>query len=204
VRAQLGPLGPDEELIDARSFERIYAGLGTEGAWARLEDAPCLPDAAPAEVEIPATPEAHGHRAVDLAHRFASAAAFFLVSAGGLQPVCGDGLVRARTGLLFSTERWSPFASAIESAKAIRGAPGQDALTQRVLRLLGRRGVREIALVPIVLRGRTLALLVADNGPERLPDFSFAGLCQIGARLAQEWPSLPDAGGRRRPSGGLL
>jgi hypothetical protein len=201
VRSQLGPLGPNEELIDARSFERIYAGTGTGVAWERLQESPCLPEAEPAvappEVEVEATPDARGRHAVELAHCFASAAAFFLVRGGGLQPVCGDGLVRARTGLLFSTESWSPFAAAIESGKAIRGAPGQDALTQRVLRLLGRQVVRELAVVPIVLRGRTQALLVADNGPERLSDFSFAGLREIGARLAREWPILSDAGWRR-------
>jgi hypothetical protein len=198
VRSQLGPLGPNEELIDARSFERIYAGAGTGRAWERLDESR-PPEAEPAvalpEVEVPATPDARGRHAVELAHRFASAAAFFLVRGGGLQPVCGDGLVRARTGLLFSTERWSPFAAAIESGKAIRGAPGQDALTQRVLRLLEREVVRELAVVPIVLRGRTQALLVADNGPERLPDFSFAGLRRIGACLAREWSSLSDGVG---------
>lgn len=66
-------------------------------------------------------------------------------------------------------------------------AGGLDA---RILRALGREHAQEIAVLPVVLGGRVVNLLYADNGPEALGDASIAALSSICTRVGAAYERL--------------
>ena len=209
----LTPLRPGEELIDVPSFEWIYSGAGaTRSGIAQAQAQATAADAAreaarralppelpktpaparkPAPVARPAGRSADdtlvrlGVRAISVAHRYAANAAFLVVRPGGVQLLAADGLDGPRAGLLQSTERWSAFAVAVESGKALRGAPKRDAVARRVFQLLGRPDVREMGLFPALYKDRVVALLCVDHGSRRISDASFDALRALAVRIGE-------------------
>jgi hypothetical protein len=104
--------------------------------------------------------------------------------------VGGAGVAGAGPRICFRASDRSVFATVVDSGEAFRGAPPVGAREARVLHQLGRDGVREIALLPVVLHGRTVGLLHADNGPEVIGDASYAALEAIARRVTRAFARL--------------
>jgi hypothetical protein len=204
VSHELCPLGPAEELIDAESFHRLYTALlarkprrhparrsepsalpATPRA-ARSVSAP-HPAAAPAELELiqRLTRQDVERAAVRRARGHADSVAFFLARGGRIQATCCDPDPPRRPEPIHSIERRFPLASVLEQQQVYHGAPGGDPLTSRILRTLGREGVREIVLVPICVYGRTVAFLYADAGWKPFARASVAEFASIGSGIAR-------------------
>ena len=128
--------------------------------------------------------------AVHLARAYVSAAALLRIHRGVLQGVCGEGVENCGEQLLFPSDVTSPFAEVVASHEPVRGLPPQDGLGARILGMLGRDSVQEIAILPIVIQGRIVGLLYADNGAEALADASFAALEAVCTRIAKAYERL--------------
>jgi hypothetical protein len=158
-----------------------------------LAGPPATPAAAAAlEAEIDGcTSRTHVARlAVHLARAYAPAAALFQVHRGMVERVCSEGPSSPDGELLFPTDASRLFAQVVSSGEPYRGAPPEGGLEERILRVLGRRHLQEIALLPVTLRGRVVSLLYADNGPEALGDASFAALSSVCARVSRAYQRL--------------
>jgi hypothetical protein len=101
---------------------------------------------------------------VQRARAHAEAAALFLSRRGGIEAMCCDPAPPRLPGPIHWTERPYSLATVLERRRLWRGAPARDPLTTRILRSLGRQGVREIALVPICVHERLVGFLYADAG----------------------------------------
>lgn len=158
--------------------------------------APTRPPSAATAAALEAEIDRSAHRdhvarlAVHLARAYVSAAALLRLHRGVLHGVCGEGVKNCGEQLLFPSDVTSPFAKVIASHEAVRGLPPQDGLGARVLGMLGRDSVQEIAILPIVIQGRIAGLLYADNGAEALADTSFAALETICRRIARAYERL--------------
>lgn len=128
--------------------------------------------------------------AVHLARAYAAAVALFVVHRGLVERICSDGLASSGAGLLFPVDAPNLFGRVVASGEAFRGVPPQDALDRRIFRVLGRRQVQEIAVLPVAIRGRVASLLYADNGPEALGDASVAALTAVCARVSRAYERL--------------
>lgn len=202
----LAPLAPGEELIDAESFQRLHAGAEAPG-WRPLPIAARGPAGA-AGPSRPSDPSSATGRTVQLdfehcrsrrdverltirrARAHAPAAALFLARRGGIQAVCWDPAPPRTPGPIYWTTRPHALAAVLERLQPWRGAPAHDPLTSRILRSLGRDGVREIALVPIAVRDRLVAFLYVDGGDAPLADPAVAALRAICARVASVWERM--------------
>ena len=200
---EISPLGPGEELIDAESFQRLHTGIPEpEPGWrpVPLPERSALRSASwtPLPVRAPQPPAAAPelelvHRltrqdveriAVRRARAHADAVALFLARRGGIQATCCDPEPPRLPGPIYWTERQFALASVLERQQLYCGAPGRDPLTIRILRSLGREGVREIALVPICVYGRLVAFLYADAGRKPFAEGSVAELASICSGIA--------------------
>lgn len=124
-----------------------------------------------------------------LGRRYASALALFVVNRGmvvGLR--CeADGVKRPIESVIVPADVDSFFAPALNCGKPQRGvSPGGD-VDARVLRAMGRPQTADRLLVPVILRGRVINLLYADNGPDGLAETSAAALCSLGACIASAY-----------------
>ena len=128
--------------------------------------------------------------AVHLCRAFVPAAAYFQIRHGLAEGVCAEGAAGPVDRICFRASDRSVFAAAAEGGEPFRGAPPVGVLEARVLRQLGRDPVREMAVLPILLRGRALGLLYADNGPEVLGDASYAALQAVARRVTRAYARL--------------
>jgi hypothetical protein len=183
VNDEISPLGPGEELIDAESFERLHSGIPDQWPGG-------LP--APPEIElVDRLTRQHVERiAVQRARGHADAVAFFLAWRGRILATCCDPEPPRRPSPIRCSGRRSPLASVLEQQRPYCGAPWPEPLTNGVLRSLGREGVREIALVPIVVYARPVAFLYADAGWKALPAGSLMELSAIGSCVADVFERL--------------
>jgi hypothetical protein len=164
-----------------------------EGPSERPPRSPVSPAAAAAlEAEIDrCTSREHVARlAVHLARAYAPGAALFQVHRGVIEKICSEGPACSGEGLLFPVDTPSLFAEVAASGESFRGAPPDGALEKRVFQVLGRQHAREIAVLPIAIRGRVVSLLYADNGPEALADASVAALGAVCARVSRAYQRL--------------
>jgi len=153
---------------------------------------PSTATAAALEAEIDrSTHREHVARlAVHLARAYVSAAAVLRIHRGVIHGVCGEGVTNCGEQLLFPADSTSPFSEVLKHQEASRGLPPQHGLGARILGMLGRENVQEIAVLPIAIQGRIVGLLYADNGAEALADASFAALQAVCARLAKAYERL--------------
>jgi hypothetical protein len=185
VSRELCPLGPAEELIDAESFQRLHSLVP-------LPLRPARRAAAPPEIElVHRLTRPHVERAaVQRARVHADAVAFFLARHGRIRATCCDPEPPRRPGLIYYSEVRSGVASVLERQQVYCGPPPRDALTSRILRSLGREGVREILLVPICVYERTVAFLYADAGWKPFAAASVSALSSIGSRISSIFERL--------------
>lgn len=208
-----GRLGPGGELMDLDTFHELYSK--TDPVRRRRHRAvrlrpPRIPDIAElgarplpgptSSPEVAALLEGELSRCrsresvaqlgVQLASNYAAAVALMLVHGGMIQALSSRGMADREPSLVFPSDAPSLFADAAHSGRAFRGAPSGDALATRILRVLRREYVREIAVLPIAVRARTIALLYADNGPEPLGDASSAALSSVCRRIGDAYERL--------------
>lgn len=207
-------LAPGEELIDEGTFCEMYSRFGPEPRRRRRSARvrpPRIPDiaelggrplprlssspeaAALLEVEISRcrSREAVAALGVQLASHYAAAAALLLVHRGMIQVLSSRGMGEREPAVLFPADAASVFAQVAATGRPFRGAPGgRGPLDARILSVLGRSRAREIAVLPVSLRGRVLNLCYADNGPEPLGDASAAALSAVCLRIAQAYERL--------------
>ena len=200
---EISPLGPGEELIDAESFQRLHTGIpGPEpgwraaplagrsalrsASWAPLPRGAANPPAAPTEIELVhrLTRQDVERIAVKRARVHADAVAFFLARRGRIQATCCDPEPPRDLEPIHWTGRRFALASVLEQQQPYFGAPWRDALTSRIVRSLGREGVRQIALVPISVYGRPVAFLYADAGRKPFAARSVAELSSLCSEIA--------------------
>jgi hypothetical protein len=149
---------------------------------------PAAAAALEAEIDGCSSREHVARLAVHLARAYSPAAVLFQVHRGVVERVCGEGTSDGE--LLFPTDASRLFAEVVSSGESYRGAPPESGFENRILRVLGRRHVEEIALLPVTIRGRVVNLLYADNGPEALGEASLAALSSVCARMARAYERL--------------
>lgn len=99
--------------------------------------------------------------------RFAASCALFLVHDGLVQGVAGRGeAFRARdlSGILFPAAAGGCLSTVVQERRSYRGEPGDSGTELRFFQALGREAVAEVLLTPVVLAGRVVNVLYADNG----------------------------------------
>jgi hypothetical protein len=209
---EIAPLAAGEELIDPASFETLHGGAPRPG-WRPLpltepetelllEDV-VEPEPTPAWMRLavpraPRTPRLEECRtrqeaeriAVAQARAHADAVAVFLARRGGIQALCCDPAPRRAPGLITWQGRPHALAAVLERRTPWRGALAHDPLTRRILRTLGREGVREIALLPLSIDERFVGFLYADAGHGTLEDASVTALDAVARRLGAAWTRL--------------
>jgi hypothetical protein len=205
VSHEISPLGPGEELIDWESFQRLHTGIrGPEPGWHPaplperngLGSAAWMPLHALHRPPQPLEPMGCLGRpdveqvAVGRARAHADAVALFHVRRGAIQLACCDPEPPRPPGAIESIARECALAAVLERRQPYCGAPGRDALTRRILRCLGREAAREIALVPICVGERLVALLYADAGGRPFAADPVAALSSIGADIAAAYARL--------------
>jgi hypothetical protein len=178
VIPRIAALPPGEELTDATTFAEIFSRTAAPEAAqgpARLE----------AEMDACTSRSEAARLAARLARTYAAAAAVFHVRRGIVYGIAAEGCSGRPETALFPKAMPNVFSAAIQSGEAFRGAPPARILEGRVLRALGRDGVREMAALPGSVGGRVAILLYADNGPEPLGDAALAALAAVARRLGR-------------------
>ena len=132
--------------------------------------------------------------AVRLAACYARATAIFVLNKETIAGLCaeGGGLADRIEGVLISTEVVSLFSAPLASGRAYRGAPSSSAGDVRLMKALGRPEAGDVLLVPVLVRGRCVNVLYADNGPDRLADTAVSALVSAGACVARAYERLLD------------
>jgi len=189
------PLGADEELSDADSFERLHAApayepLASSAAAAakgpseardgsRLAPARSAAEAAQLEAELVMTADRDAvvPTALRVAAHHARVAAVFAVRDGMIQGVlaAGDSASARIDGIYVPSSEPSMLAAAIGGAVFER-SPARDGIDGTVVRVIGGGQPLEVAVLPIVIGGRAVQLLYVDNGPDPLAPSSLASL----------------------------
>ena len=198
-RTPLLPPEPRSSLAEVRSRPNGISLAGARPRPAPVKAHPSTParppsaaTAAALEAEIDRSPHRdHVARlAVHLARAYVSAAALLRIHRGVIQGVCGEGVANCGAQLLLPADVKSPFAEVVAHHEPVRGLPPQDGLGARILGMLGRENVQEIAVLPILIQGRVVGLLYADNGAEALADASFSALQAVCTRLGKAYERL--------------
>lgn len=129
--------------------------------------------------------------AIAIARRHVEAAAILVVHRGlitGLLAAGGD-LAERIQAVVIPIDAVSSFANAARG-ELYRGAAPTGAFDARVLRALGRAGVREMALLPVSMRGRTVNLLYVDGGERPLAETALGALFALTGSLAQAYERI--------------
>lgn len=220
LREALGirPLGQGEDLIDETEFAALHqklvlareqaAGGPAPASEACDGDEELLLDEVVEKTdsaELPADPveleallaaaadrDAAARIALALARVHAEAAALLVVHRGMVMGLAGSGgdLERRIEAVVVPIDAESVFAQAAAKNEPFRGAPPSGALDVRLLRALGRGSVREVALLPIPLRGRVVNLLYVDAGARPLAETALGALSTLTLCLARAYERI--------------
>lgn len=197
TRVQNGGNRRAQAAVEERIFDLAELGARVISSGASCAPAPAdrIPSPAAAaaleaEIDRSGSREAVARLAVYLARSYASATALLLVHRGIVQGLCADGIAGRADAILFPADASSVFGQVAASGQPYRGAPRAMGLEARILRALGREHVQEIAVLPVMLGGRVVSLLYADNGPEALGDASAAALACVCTRVAAAYERL--------------
>jgi len=213
LRDALGirPLGAGEDLIDERDFATLHERLveareraagGPADAPGELVLADVVPEEVPAdpndpvslEAALAASPDrdAAVRAALALARLHVEAAALLVVHRGMVIGLAGSGgdLERRIGALLVPIDAESVFAHAAAANEPYRGAPPAGTLDARVLRALARAAVREVAVLPVAVRGRVVNLLYVDHGARPLAETALGALSSLTVCVARCYERL--------------
>ncbi|HTY17727.1 MAG TPA: hypothetical protein VMH82_08365 [Myxococcota bacterium] len=218
LRAELGirPLAADEDLIDESGFVELHSrfeamreralGGPPVGEAAELvldEVLPDEPEAEPPDASADARSleealarasdrDAAARVAIALARRHAQTAVLFVVHRGVVMGLVGEGEepLPPVQGILVPADSESVFARVAARGEPFRGAPPESGLDLRVLRALGRHRVKQLAVLPIAIRGRVVNLLYADDGPRALAETSLGALHALTVCIARTYEQL--------------
>jgi hypothetical protein len=189
-RASLGKGAESEE-----SFEPtppIAVSAPAEEVDSEPGEAPVAPagraDAAALEAELLNAPDrdAVARLALRLARIHVDAAALFVVRGRIVSGFRGDGeaIPEGIDGIMVPVDLESALTRVAALGEACRARP-EAAMDQRILRALGREGVREVLVHPIRVRHHLVNLLYADAGSESLAETSVVALgvlCELVSR----------------------
>jgi hypothetical protein len=189
VTARIAKLAAGEELIDAATFAACFSNVAPSEPTARA-GAARAPALLEAEIDGGTSRAEVTRLAAGLAGAYCEAAVIFLVHRGVVQGIAAEGCTGRPETAAFPRAMPSVFAAVAESGEGFRGAPPDRILERRVLRALGREDVREIAVLPVPVRGRMVALLYADNGRDLLGDAALAALAAVAWRLSRAYERL--------------
>jgi hypothetical protein len=211
LREALGisALGQGEDLIDESDFAELHqrlvaarehaAGGPAPRAQAELAQgdvvATMLPDdpiALEAALADALDRDSAARAALALARRHVEAAALLVVHRGMVIGLLGSGgeLERHIEAVLVPLDAESAFAHAAARNEPYRGAPPATPLDGRVLRALGRASAREIALLPIPVRGRVVNLLYVDGGDGPLAETALGALSALTVCIARSYERI--------------
>lgn len=202
ARRELGvePLRVGEELLDEDTFRRMHGiwddvpsegvvELDREVPERRKRDrrvgrpAPVPSDASWLRKQLDAAEdrEAITRCALRLARVVGRNAALFLVHRGVIRGITaeGDDMAQSVEGVLLPVGAHSVFSRVAETGLPHQGAVPRRGVDDQILRLLGRAGVGEVALLPIAIADRVVNLLYVDNGSEPLRPGSLAALSGV-------------------------
>ena len=156
----------DDEILEAEPRSAASATPASRNALA-LE---ALLDAAPDR-------ESAGRAAIAIARLYVANVALLVVHRGMVMGLFADGgdLDHHIEALLVPIDADSVLARAAHG-EPYRGAPPQGAIDERVLRALGRADARELAVLPISLRGRVVNLLYVDGGERAIAETALGAL----------------------------
>ena len=96
----------------------------------------------------------------------------------------------ALSSAVLSLEQNTPFRTATLGHAPLLAKVGEDSASRTLLTAIGRRPPLGAALVPIVLRARTVALLYADASGKRLPPSALADLSALSSAAARAFQRL--------------
>jgi hypothetical protein len=121
-----------------------------------------------------------------LARLHAEAAALFTVRGGIVSGFRGDGdgVPEVIEGIMVPVHMENVLTRAAASGQTCRARPEPET-DRRILRALGREGVREVLVQPIRIQRHLVNLLYADAGSERLAETSVVALgvvCELVSR----------------------
>lgn len=157
----------------------------------RMLEPPRTPAAAAAlesEIDQCGTREHVIRLAVHLARSYVEAAAIFSVRHDLIEGVVGEGFDAHVAATVIPAEAGSLFGQVAATGTMFRGSPPAEGL--EVLGALGRDHAREIAILPVAIRGRVVTMLYADNGPEVLGDAAVAALGAVCTRISRNYARL--------------
>ena len=208
-----------EDLIDEDTFVELHAewerpsAKEEGGSEEASEEAPPVPAAASGEesgdeperpragrtgaaaleAELLHAPDrdAVARLALRLARIHADAAALFMVRGGIVSGFRGDGdaVPEVIDGIMVPVDLESVVTRAAASGETCRARP-QAGTDQRILRALGREGVREVLVHPIRIQQHLVNLLYADGGPEPLAETSVAALGALSELVSRAYGRL--------------
>jgi hypothetical protein len=131
--------------------------------------------------------------ALDLALVYARCAALFVVRQGIVQGIRGLGETladRPLEGILMPMTCESIITTPASSGEPYRGGPPEGDHNVRLLRALGRQDVRDLAVLPVKIRGRVVNLLYVDNGADPLGATAYAALRATAECIAEAYERL--------------
>lgn len=119
-----------------------------------------------------------GRLALQLARLYSCASALFVVRDGLISGFRGDGeAIHANIdSVLIPANAESIFTPPATGGQPWRGQPPSEGVTDRVLKALRRRDIRQALVLPIAVRDQVINLLYVDNGAESLPETAVAAL----------------------------
>jgi hypothetical protein len=135
--------------------------------------------------------ESTGRAAIALSRLHVATAALLVVHRGMVIGLFGDGgnLASCIEAVLVPIDADSVLARAAHG-EPYRGAPPKGALDVRLLRALGRADAREIAVLPISLRGRVVNVLYVDAGDKAIAETAFGALHALTLCVARAYERL--------------
>jgi len=186
---------PSEDPIEELLLEEV--ALGSEQRRRRGDVAP--PPASPLAVgDLEAKLLAASDReqvariGLRLARRYAAGAALFVVQGDlivGLRAEI-DEQERPVEGILVPLNAESLFSEALTRGRTVRQRGAHRDLDVHILRALGRSRGQEHLVTPVVLGGRVVSVLYADNGPAPLPETCVGALRALATGIASAYEAV--------------
>jgi hypothetical protein len=181
--------GPEELSQPAPLVPDAASAAKTDGAPAGARAVPAArADAATLEAELLHAPDrdAVARLALRLARIHVDAAALFVVRGHIVSGFRGDGeaVPGVIDGIMVPMDVESALTRAAALGETCRARP-EAGMDRRILRVLGREGVREVLFHPIRVRHHLVNLLYADAGSESLAETSvvaLGALCELVSR----------------------